>query len=375
MKIPIPSPLLQVLTDPGSTLEFQDKDWDLCIRQSRAAGLLATVHHLLDDFGTLHQVPEHPRVQLDAAHRIAIRHREVIQWEVYELYRLMERIGVPMIVLKGAAYVVANLDAARGRMFGDVDIMVPRGALDDVERALGRTGWVQENRNAYDDRYYRKWMHEIPARRHAQRGTVLDVHHNILPLTARHKPSVKALWDADVRLQGFDDLYVLSREDMLLHTASHLFCGSEFDRGLRDLYDFSCLAREFSKSSDFWPRVAKRAQALDLVKPFGYAVRHANQLLDAAIPTIFLDGVLPENNRFMDAAFTRALMPNHSSAHDTWTHVALFALYVRGHYLRMPFRLLLPHLFYKATLAKIREEEVLNDNQKKLEQFRAFLGK
>jgi hypothetical protein len=203
------------------------------------------------------------------------------------------------------------------------------------------------------------------------------VHHNILPLTAHHKPSAKALWDADVRLQGFDDLYVLSREDMLLHTASHLFCSSEFDRGLRDLYDFVRLAREFSKSSEFWPNAVERARELDLIKPLRYALRYASRLLDAAIPTMtaFDDGLPVDNNWLMDAMFTRALMPNHSSAHDNWTPAALFALYVRGHYLRMPLSLLLPHLIYKATLAKIREEEALNDNQKKLEQFRAFLGK
>jgi hypothetical protein len=276
-----------------------------------------------------------------------------------------------MIVLKGAAYVVADLDAAQGRMFGDIDIMVPRGALETVERALGRAGWIQENQNAYDDRYYRTWMHEIPARRHMQRGTVLDVHHNILPLTARNKPQASALWKADRRVNGFGDMYVLSREDMLLHTACHLFCNGEFDRGLRDLYDFRRLAREFSGDPQFWTKVAERAVELDLVKPLGYAMRYANRLLNASLPTEALSGAA----RFMDALFTRGLMPNHSSAQAVWTPAALFALYVRGHYLRMPSHLLLPHLLYKATLAKLYTEAVHNENQKKLEQFRAFLEK
>lgn len=367
--------LIQVLAFPKSIAAFSDRDWDLAIRQGRSAGLLGTVHHLLRVDDLLEHVPERPRVHLEAAHRIAARHREVTQWEVFELYRLMERIGVPMIVLKGAAYVVANLDAANGRLFGDVDVMVPRGAMRDVERALGRAGWVQDNQNAYDDRYYRRWMHEIPARRHIQRGTVLDVHHNILPLTARNKPQANALWRADVRLKNFEDLYVLSREDMLLHTASHLFCNGEFDRGLRDLFDFLRLAREFSLDPQYWINVTERARILDLVKPLGYAVRYVNCLFNASIPTPVLPFPASSGSRLMDALFIRGLTPNHSSVHDAWTRLALLGLYVRGHYMRMPFHLLLPHLLYKATFAKVHEAKVHDENQKNLERFRAFLGK
>jgi hypothetical protein len=371
MKAQLDSPLVRLLAEPGCAPDLSDKVWDLAIRQGRAAGLLATVCHVLLEAGRLDVVPERPQTQLRAARRIAERHREVTRWEVEELYRLLERIGVPMIVLKGAAYVVADLEAAKGRLFGDVDIMVPRGALEDVERAFGRAGWVQESKDAYDDRYYRQWMHEIPARRHVQRGTVLDVHHNILPLTARNRPDAKALWDAARPVDGFSDLYVLSRQDMLLHTASHLFCNGEFDRGLRDLFDFVRLAREFSGDPQFWPNLARRAGELDLAEPLGYAIRYANRILNAEQPEVVPMG--GTSVHFMDALFERALVPAHSSVRDAFSGAALFALYVRGHYLRMPFHLLVPHLLYKATLAKWREETMYDENQQKLEQFRDFL--
>jgi hypothetical protein len=83
------SPLVDVLANPTCIEDLHDKDWDLVIRQGRASGLLATVHHLLGDHGILDRVPERPCIQLGAARRIASRHRELIQWEVEELYRLM----------------------------------------------------------------------------------------------------------------------------------------------------------------------------------------------------------------------------------------------------------------------------------------------
>lgn len=363
--------ICQGLAQPERLGAFTEVEWDGIVRQARAAGLLATLHHAAEQADQLGRLPTRVRVQLGAARRVADHHRQVMQWEVAEIHRVLDRIGVPVIVLKGAAYVVAGLEASRGRLFGDVDILVPRGALSEVERALGRAGWVQESRDAYDDRYYRQWMHEIPARRHTQRGTVLDVHHNILPLTARNKPSAQALWDQARPVPGFQDLYVLSPADMLLHSASHLFCNGEFDRGLRDLNDFRRLGMAFATSPEFWTGLRARAEALDLTRPLAYAIRYANRLLDADIPEAEPASASP----FMDFLFTRGLGPNHSTARDVWTPAALYALYVRGHYQRMPLRLLLPHLVYKGTLAKFHEQKLHDKNEELLAQFRAFVGK
>jgi hypothetical protein len=52
--------------------------------------------------------------------------------------------------------------------------------------------------------------------------------------------------------------------------------------------------------------------------------------------------------RAMELLLKRALQPQHPSCRDTLTRLARGLLYVRGHALRMPPRLLLPHLMRKA---------------------------
>jgi hypothetical protein len=66
-------------------------------------------------------------------------------------------------------------------MFSDVDVLVPRDRLADVEAALMLAGWASTNPSEYDQHYYRRWMHELPPLQHIRRQTVLDVHHAILP--------------------------------------------------------------------------------------------------------------------------------------------------------------------------------------------------
>lgn len=41
-----------------------------------------------------------------------------------------------------------------GRLFSDIDIMVKHEHLQAVEVALFRHGWISEERDAYNNRYY-----------------------------------------------------------------------------------------------------------------------------------------------------------------------------------------------------------------------------
>ena len=65
-------------------------------------------------------------------------------------------------------------------------------------------------------------MHELPPMRHMVRQTVIDVHHAILPETARLKPDSAKLRAAALPLGGRKGLLVFSPADMVLHSATHL---------------------------------------------------------------------------------------------------------------------------------------------------------
>ena len=117
----------------------------------------------------------------------------VALWEVEAARRALAPLGVPVVLLKGSAFVAAGLSAAEGRSIGDLDILVPRDCLDAVETALLVAGWEWVKPDPYDDAYYRRWMHELPPLIHRDRDRMIDVHHTILPLTARVTPDAKTL--------------------------------------------------------------------------------------------------------------------------------------------------------------------------------------
>ncbi len=357
-----PSDLVsRVFRDPATIRKFSLGDWDRLVRQARHAGLLARMHDLFAAQGISSVIPNVARWHFEAAATLAEKQKIAVRWEVGQIRAALAGLELPLIVLKGAAYVMAELPAASGRLFSDIDILVPREALSEVESALMLAGWHTVGLSDYDQRYYRRWMHEIPPMQHVRRATVIDVHHAILPDTARYHPDSAELRRRAVGVPDFPGLAVLSPEDRILHSATHLFHDGELPHGLRDLSDLDLLLREEAKAPDFWSRLASRTEELQLERSLFYALRYVRHFFATPIPE-HMDSALASSApgrsqlAFMDAIFRRVLAPAHRSCEDRFTSAARMAAYVRAHWLRMPPRLLLPHLFHKAFISLYQRE-------------------
>jgi hypothetical protein len=344
------SPVLAAVRDPDASGSWSAPDWEILIRQARAANLLSRLASLIADSGLLDDVPAGPRGHLVAASVVARAQAEAVRREVQQVTRALAQLDVDVILLKGAAYLLGDLPPARGRVFSDVDILVPRQDLAEVEGALMLHGWAGSHHHPYDQRYYRQWMHELPPLRHVARQSVLDVHHAIVPLTARFKPDAASLIAAAKPVPGHPRLKVLAPEDMVIHAAAHLFLNEELSHGLRDLVDLDALLRHFGRTEGFWTRLCSRAAALDLLIPLQYALRYASRLLETPVPAEVSEQLaLPRlKAKLFDALYLRALQPDHPGASDCLTPLARRLLYLRAHWLRLPPALLAYHIAVKA---------------------------
>ena len=347
--------IVQALRQPDKSVYLDLTDWDLLIRQARQANLLARLHALLDERGLLDRVPQQPLAHLRWSYIVAERRTQAIRQEVILISRALTRTG-PFVLMKGTAYLMAGLPPARGRLFSDIDLMVAKENLNQVEADLMLHGWATTHHDAYDQRYYRTWMHELPPMMHTKRLSVIDVHHAILPETAFLHPDSQKLLQAALFIDGYPGLKILAPVDMVLHSATHLFHEAEFDKGLRDLADIDSLLRHFSTLPAFWETLVRRAGELDLIRPLFYALRYTALLLHTPIPDKAIQTVRAGSpNRIllavMDALFTRGILPDHPSCSDWLTGTARFLLFLRGTWLRMPPFLLMRHLFHKAFLS------------------------
>ena len=325
--------------------------WEALIRYARESDLLATLAYRIEASIGLDAVPDAPRAHLIAAgHRCRAQHAAVRR-EAREIARALLPLGTPVVLLKGAAYLVAALPPVRGRLFSDIDILVPKSRLPDVESALMLAGFATTHLDPYDQRYYRRWMHELPPMQHVKRLTILDVHHTIVPETAGVALDAAALFRGAVPLTAAPPFSVLSPCDMVLHSATHLFHNEELSHGLRDLVDIDALLAHFGGANPAFLRtLVARAEELDLGRPLYYALRFTSRLLGTRIPADVASDVarlapVAPIAALMDRLVEAALQPTAAEPATRW---ARRAMYLRGHWLKMPAPLLAYHLTWKA---------------------------
>ncbi|MEO5376465.1 MAG: nucleotidyltransferase family protein [Magnetococcus sp. DMHC-6] len=328
---------------------------DLLLRMLRRSGLLGCFHQWMKKAGILEQL--HHRVQniLTGTAILAQDHERMMRWEVNRLQRALFGTSIQLTLLKGAAYALADLPMAKGRLVADVDILIPYARLEEVEKRLTEHGYTTVDLDPYDLRYYREWMHELPPMRHLERLTEVDVHHTILPRTSRFTPNPDLLFAQTVPIANTPPhLAVLSPQDIILHAVAQLFVDSHMENGIRDLVDLDGLWRFYDTHDFFWERLLPRAKELNLLRPLFYALRYCQRLLGTPIPSHIHKEIQKQAApsrlicALMDRLVPLALLPIHPDRSNPTAHIAAWVLFIRSHWLRMPPALLIRHLMRKS---------------------------
>jgi Uncharacterised nucleotidyltransferase len=346
--------LTEVLSNPLRATKLNNVHYGQLIAQGRTTDLLGTLGMILERENLLNEIPYPVRRHLNSAAAVYSKQIQDLNYEVKWLKKALAAADQKLVLLKGAAYLQAGLPVSSGRFLSDIDILAPAHRVVAVERSLQEFGWERGEQDSYNERYYRQWMHEIPPLSHPKRGSTIDLHHTILPPTAKPKVNARLLFDELVEVQP--EVFTLSPRDMVIHSATHLFHEGEFHHGLRDLWDLNRMLRDFpEKEASFWDSLVPRAHELDLMDSLFHGLIYTQQVFNTPVPHQIMLQASSRMRRLrkplMDFLFRRAFRPDQPECRLALTGTALNALYIRSHYLRMPLHLLIPHLLRKTWMA------------------------
>lgn len=332
--------LIELLRAPEQAADFDAEQWATVLEQGQQQLLLGQLASLLQDRVKPGGFPQAVRRHFDLALLTANRRVEVALWEV-GLIRSIIPAEIPVVLLKGVAYAAAKDFHSVGRLFTDLDLLVPRDSLDAVEGCLFSHGWLSGPVDEYDQKYYREWMHELPPMRHVRRQSVVDLHHAIIPVISKYSFGTDRLFQDAVEVAP--NLYVLSPEDRIIHCAIHALIEGDTGKLLRELYDLSALIRQHAGQSSDATRILERARQLGLVELVVPPMQAAKYVFgsDAAMP---------------DERIARWLVCAAMSGQDSpgvEVRVARLGLLGQSHRIKMPIGMLIPHLIRKALKVKL----------------------
>lgn len=318
--------LVEALRDPESVIALTPEQWTELLSVARAEALAGTLAYRVDG----QPMPKAVASMLADHRASAAQAQRAALWEAEMCRRALDPLGIKTILLKGTAYAAAGLKAAQGRQIGDLDILVPKARLADAEKALLGAGWEWVKEDAYDDAYYRQWMHELPPLIHQDRDRMIDVHHTILPLTARITPDADAMIADAIEVE--DGYFILSPEDRICHSAAHMLADGDMQGGLRNLWDIWWLQKECSPET-----LESRTQLHGLSNDVARATRLADAFYGSG-DIVALGGG--------DALIAKRLLARNGWGQET-RKIRRLGFYIRSHWLRMPPLMLARHLWTK----------------------------
>jgi Uncharacterised nucleotidyltransferase len=324
-----------IMAEPALSANLSHDEWTAVLTLAHAERMAGSLACRLDGLS----VPESVARVLDRARKATDTERTQALWEGEMCRRALIDTDVKVVLLKGTAFVAAGLSAGLGRQIGDLDILVPRAQIDRVEAAALAAGWEWVKPDPYDDAYYREFMHELPPMIHQERDRMIDIHHTILPLTARVTPDAAALLDHAVPLGN--GLHVLAPEDMVIHAVAHLFADGDLAGGLRNLWDIDRLIHDHSGVEGYWRRLAESAARHGLTSHLGRALRLCHFIYKTPI-----NATVAGKARRADMVFAGRLRARNGWGQETHKLLHL-AFYIRSHWIRMPPLKLARHLFTK----------------------------
>ena len=344
---------LLTLFSPSAELlnEITEKEWETLVLVAREGGVLGRLYYKMADQSLLDALPEYPKKHMLAASLYADRQAQQVRFESQLLVdTLGEEYRQQHMFLKGAAYVLSDDPVHRGRTFSDIDLLVRKSQISQVEQKLMVYGWFQDEKSDYDQHYYRNWIHEIPPLSHAVRGTVLDLHHNIVPPVSGRAPDTELLWQ-ELITKGSGVSYMCPA-GLSLHSLVHLFFQEEFSHGFRDLSDLNILFTHHGTEAGYWETLLSLAHNTGFGRETFFAVRYCQYFFNTQIPQFVTDSLeqyKPTSLKLtlLDWAFKKILVPHHSSCKESGFNLANNLLFVRGHLLKMPLHILLYHTFNK----------------------------
>lgn len=344
------NPLLDIISRPEKIPDLSLKEWDTIIRFARHAKLLGYLQLLVERNEFTGQVPEKVQGILEGARVNNSFYRLLAKHELRHIAKLFRDKNIPLVLLKGAAYIEAQLSPYSGRRLSDVDLLVAESDMQAAEKIFQHAGWVHQEENEYDQHYYRAWMHEIPPLVYPERGVEIDMHHNLVPPVSRIKPDARTLMAKAVPIENSFFL-MLEPKDMFLHSATHLFFNDELRGGLRDLVDMHELSAQFSVREDFWPELVERARELQMERPLYYALTALQRMLHTNIPEAVMMDISHDRpmviiDVLMRNFINRLIAPK--NVEHMQAPITQWLLFVRSHWVRMPPLMLIKHLSHKA---------------------------
>jgi hypothetical protein len=256
-------------------------DWTATIRTAGEDFAVPALATMLEEAGLFGRAPTDVQDFLRYAVSQNAQANRRIREQCVEIGNALSAVGLHCVLLKGATWLFEDGPAAQDRMLRDIDFLVPRAALEDIQTALSALGYRPSSTVVSEIGH----VHDRPLE-HPDRLVGVEMH---VELTTR----VSLLTADDVLAHArrvAPGLFVPSPRHRMVHNAVHAqIINGDFVGGVLSLRDSLDLGRLMQKNilTEDWFALANDARRRGFFRPLSGALHKAAHVSDAALPEPF----------------------------------------------------------------------------------------
>lgn len=332
--------------------------WTSLISEARQQALLGTIHCFLADLKLLDSLPAQVKTHLLTGFYYAEKQKNTLLQELVEFEKVFENVNFPCVLVKGVGYRVSGLAMSRGRIFSDIDLLIPHDAFPAALSKLLDAGYLESGMSDYDRRYYVEWSHQHPPLTHFLRGANIDLHHHIFPVSSNSGLTIAPMLANAQKISG-SAFSVPTLPYLFIHAAVHLFYQEETHKLVKDLVDLYQLYLALDQQHT-WQELLDASEQMHAGAAVYYALDTLRWLFKANIEPQLLQQLAGHSSRYR--RWQMQLLLSRLLANSVLTPLAHFGWYIRGHLLKMGVVTLLYH-----SVAKIFEMQKIKKQQSALQ--------
>ena len=266
-------------------------DWDHVTRAACAHGIAPLIYHNLCRSDVVSLLPPAAAETLRSSYYSNAARNSLLYNELHKVLEAFREGRIEVIVLKGAALADTVYAHRALRSMSDIDLLVRKEKLIEVETQLLDMGYMLEE-NAETKEYYQEHhYHWVFAKRSTPK---IEIHWHIGRPTTSFRIDIDGLWQRarSTKIAGAEAL-VLSPEDLLLHLCQHAWKHS-LTGGLRPFCDIAETARHYREKIN-WRALNALSSDWQMSPCAFLGLSLAKELFDAPIPESCLKDLKPEN--------------------------------------------------------------------------------
>jgi len=233
----------------------------------------------------------------------------------------LQRAGVRVMLLKGAALAYSVYGDVRKRPMSDIDLLVDQGSAENARRAMLSIGW-RELSGGVADAAYERHHHSPPLADTQSPQLHLEIHSALFPARQPFAFDVRDLWSRARRLDGANpEAFVPDPVHSLLHACLH-FLWSHLGRfgAWRTIRDVEAISRCPDMDWDAFVSIARQARGGTSCY---WTLRIARTVAGVEVPAGVVDELRPRRSTSVLRAIERHFLMNLVSARRACPSVAL----------------------------------------------------